>query len=41
MQTEYSLLRVRRKTHDLLAKQGEYGDSIDSIIKKLLESKNC
>jgi len=37
MNTNYSSLRVKRETHDQLAQHGEYGDSMDSIIKKLLK----
>ncbi len=37
MKTETTLLRVKKETHDQLAQHGEYGDSMDSIIKKLLE----
>ena len=32
----YSFLRVKRKTHDQLVDRGTYRDSMDSIIKKLL-----
>ena len=34
--TETTLLRVKKETFDRLAETGEYGDTMDSIIKKLL-----
>ena len=34
--TETTLLRVKKETHDRLVEHGEYGDTMDSIIKKLL-----
>ena len=36
MKTETTLLRVKKETHDQLAQHGTYGDSMDSIITKLL-----
>ena len=38
--TQTTLLRVKKETHDRLVEQGEYGDTMDSIIKKLLEDQN-
>ena len=34
--TKTTLVRVKRETYDQLAQHGEYGDSMDSIISKLL-----
>jgi len=36
MKTETILLRVKKITRTRLAQRGVYGDSMDSIIKKLL-----
>jgi len=35
-----TLVRVSKQTRDQLAQHGEYGDSMDSIITKLLEGNN-
>jgi len=34
---EITTLMVKKRTRDKLAKLGEYGDSMDDIINKLLE----
>lgn len=34
------LVRVSKQIRDRLAQRGEYGDSMNSIIKKLLEDQN-
>lgn len=35
-----TLVRVTKQTRDQLAQHGEYGDSMDSIINKLLKEVN-
>jgi len=39
MNKKYTQIRVRTGTHDLLAQLGNYNDTFDSIINKLLEDK--
>ena len=34
--TKTTLIRVKKETHDQLVQRGKYGDSMDSIIKKVL-----
>ncbi len=38
MELEMKTLRVSDQTHKELTKLGNYGDSMDDIIKKLVES---
>ena len=39
LKQETKLIRVNEKTHKLLADNGSYGDSMDSIILRLMENK--
>jgi len=39
MNKKYTQIRVRTETHDQLAQRGNYNDTFDSIITKLLEDK--
>jgi len=34
------LVRVTEQTHNKLRKRAEYGDSMDTVIVRLLENKN-
>ena len=38
LKQETKLIRVNEKTHMLLADKGSYGDSMDSIILRLMEN---
>ena len=39
LKEETKLIRVNEKTHKLLTDRGSYGDSMDSIILRLVENE--
>ena len=39
LKQETKLIRVNEATHKLLSHEGTYGDSMDSIILRLMENK--
>lgn len=40
METEYSTMRVRTETYDRLKTFGKYGDSVDKILNRLMDTES-